>query len=779
MSVTKIKEIAFHISTFRNIDLLNQGLYQIKVKVYTKQENRENKNSKENKTNEKDKQKEIKILAIPYYKTESKDHEDLLNSEDLISKPHNILTSFVKEDSNEFVCKTFLIRYSDEEVELDDYCYFRLETQSNVKQFYIDIELTFSEMIQNLNFKAKQKSNTLLSKIEFKQVQLITITINEDNNSFQESHIPVLFQDSYSSILNINFSMITVDYKLRKDSNVVFGVKEDNNSSNIDATSVSNSTINSSPHYLLDFFINEEQVTKINLIYNKSTHCLLPNYVDSLYDTYVISLMNSYSLLRIKYTKLAETFINNEQKYKELEYFTSLNQFIYYTDVSDSEFPKVNEMNFNYTENKALLRRFSKRLHSLNVEYVLLRVLLEISLVSSQLMQLWHKYLEFLRYFPNEYSFIMEQSMLKGFTEELSKFNKKHSTYISNEMNFVFQTDNNQLKINSDISEKLRNNIIKVFIKNSIEIPNLLINPATCPILLEESYTRKINDSYTTPTAKNSNNPELINDTLFTNNLELNENDVLNDSLNESTEIALHPNINALHLIILVHGFQGNSFDMRLLKYNLSLLNSTLVFLSSQANQDDTEADFLVMGEKLANEVKSFIKEWNDGVMFKRISFIGHSIGGLIIRAALPHLKDYSKKMFFYCSLSSPHLGYMYSSSSLIDAGMWVLKKIKKCKSLDQLSLSDVSNIYDSCLYKLSELEGFEWFEHIYLVSAHQDYYAPFESTRIQLCHRSSGSDYKGKFYQKMANNLLGKLLKNSLKRIDVNFVISERYVTI
>ena len=171
------------------------------------------------------------------------------------------------------------------------------------------------------------------------------------------------------------------------------------------------------------------------------------------------------------------------------------------------------------------------------------------------------------------------------------------------------------------------------------------------------------------------------------------------------------------------------------------------------------------------------MKEWNDGVMFKKISFIGHSIGGVIIRACLPHLKEYSHKMHLYCSLSSPHLGYIYSNSTLVDAGMWLLKKIKKCISLEQLSFSDDKNLENTCLYKLSELEGFEWFNHVFLLSSHQDYYAPYESTRIQICDKSLGSDAKGSSYRKMANNILGKLSNNSLKRIDVNFVISDNNI--
>jgi len=93
--------------------------------------------------------------------------------------------------------------------------------------------------------------------------------------------------------------------------------------------------------------------------------------------------------------------------------------------------------------------------------------------------------------------------------------------------------------------------------------------------------------------------------------------------------------------------------------------------------------------------------------------------------------------MWLYMSLSSPHLGYMYSTSKLVDAGLWILKKWKKSKSLEQLCLTDHANLTESCLYKLSEASGLNWFKHIYLISSHQDLYAPFESTRIQFCNKA------------------------------------------
>ena len=65
-----------------------------------------------------------------------------------------------------------------------------------------------------------------------------------------------------------------------------------------------------------------------------------------------------------------------------------------------------------------------------------------------------------------------------------------------------------------------------------------------------------------------------------------------------------------------------------------------------------------------------------------RISFIGHSMGGVIVRAAVPHLSEFKLNMNTYISLSSPHLGYGYNNSLLIDAGLWFLKRMRKSVSL-------------------------------------------------------------------------------------------------
>ena len=59
-------------------------------------------------------------------------------------------------------------------------------------------------------------------------------------------------------------------------------------------------------------------------------------------------------------------------------------------------------------------------------------------------------------------------------------------------------------------------------------------------------------------------------------------------------------NYKGVHLFVMVHGFQGNSCDMRLLKNNIAMLFPEAMFLCSTANEDFTEGDIGEMGVRLA-----------------------------------------------------------------------------------------------------------------------------------------------------------------------------------
>ena len=134
------------------------------------------------------------------------------------------------------------------------------------------------------------------------------------------------------------------------------------------------------------------------------------------------------------------------------------------------------------------------------------------------------------------------------------------------------------------------------------------------------------------------------------------------------------------HLFVLVHGFHGNSFDVRNFKNVISVALPDALILSSEANEENSDQDLSVLGSKLSKEVLTYIEENCPGSSLGRLSFIGHSLGGLIVRAALKHLMHLRDKFHGFLSLCTPHLGCLYHDNKWLGAGMWVLKTFKSSK---------------------------------------------------------------------------------------------------
>jgi hypothetical protein len=105
-----------------------------------------------------------------------------------------------------------------------------------------------------------------------------------------------------------------------------------------------------------------------------------------------------------------------------------------------------------------------------------------------------------------------------------------------------------------------------------------------------------------------------------------------------------------------------------------------------------TETDIFDMGARLATEVKTYIIDNFPQNTLGRLSFVGHSLGGVKIRAALPKLLDFKDKFHSFITFSSPHLGYGINTSSVVSTGLWVLKKMKDSQCLKQLSMTDHEN---------------------------------------------------------------------------------------
>jgi hypothetical protein len=226
------------------------------------------------------------------------------------------------------------------------------------------------------------------------------------------------------------------------------------------------------------------------------------------------------------------------------------------------------------------------------------------------------------------------------------------------------------------------------------------------------------------------------------------------------------------HLMVFVNGFGGSRGDLLIIKDFIARSYShNMDFLLSQANQgDDTKEDIFEMGRKLAAEVEAYMGEDID--LIERLSFIGYSLGGLIIRAALCYMEKFKGKMFTVVTLSSPHLGLMYASSVLVEAGVWVWTSLTQAPSLKQISMSDASVVKGTALYQLSEHPGLEWFQHVVLFSSADDYYSPIESSRIELSEKAVNGSEKGCYFVEMAGRLLSNLQPERLLRVNVDFVL-------
>ncbi|XP_041822840.1 protein FAM135B [Melanotaenia boesemani] len=217
-----------------------------------------------------------------------------------------------------------------------------------------------------------------------------------------------------------------------------------------------------------------------------------------------------------------------------------------------------------------------------------------------------------------------------------------------------------------------------------------------------------------------------------------------------------------IHLVVCVHGLDGNSADLRLVKtfIELGLPGSRLDFLMSERNQADTFADFDTMTDRLLDEIIQHIQLYN--LTIGRISFIGHSLGNIIIRSVLtrPRFRCYLPKLHTFLSLSGPHLGTLYNNSALVSTGLWLMQKLKKSGSLLQLTFRDHVDPRKTFLYLLSQKPGLQFFKNVVLVASPQDRYVPFHSARIEMCKTALKDRTTGSVYTEMINNLLQPLVE-------------------
>eukprot|EP00301_Raphidiophrys_heterophryoidea_P003858 c11725_g1_i2.p1 GENE.c11725_g1_i2~~c11725_g1_i2.p1 ORF type:complete len:433 (-),score=101.95 c11725_g1_i2:73-1371(-) len=225
------------------------------------------------------------------------------------------------------------------------------------------------------------------------------------------------------------------------------------------------------------------------------------------------------------------------------------------------------------------------------------------------------------------------------------------------------------------------------------------------------------------------------------------------------------------HLVVCVHGFGGNSFDLRQLSNYISLQQPRVLFMHSSSNEKKTNDSIQDMGERLAKEIIGFVRA--EPTSIQQVSIIAHSLGGVVARAAIsnPLLASLAPKFHTFVSISCPHLGYMYNHNSYSSKGLWlVLKMFRNARSLQQLALQDHRNFTETILYKLSEQRGLGLFNHVILLSSTEDGFVPYHSARMEIFPAAMKDPVHGPVYTAMANNIFSQMNNTHLVRLDVNF---------
>lgn len=117
MSLRAVTEFILHLEHFRNVDLIQQGIYFLRFQLFNEDAHRI-------------------YFANPYH-NECKDVE-LLNKKKDKASFHRLIEPYIDNETNSFYTKTFFIRYAEELVVLRDIVRFR--TEVDVKPGYLETE---------------------------------------------------------------------------------------------------------------------------------------------------------------------------------------------------------------------------------------------------------------------------------------------------------------------------------------------------------------------------------------------------------------------------------------------------------------------------------------------------------------------------------------------------------------------------------------------------------------------------------------------------------------
>ena len=221
------------------------------------------------------------------------------------------------------------------------------------------------------------------------------------------------------------------------------------------------------------------------------------------------------------------------------------------------------------------------------------------------------------------------------------------------------------------------------------------------------------------------------------------------------------------HLIVLIHGDNGCHKDMKLYRRFIGMILPNSLCLSAKSLKNYKNKCIIEMAKDLANEIIYTVKKQGN---IGHISFIAHTLGGIVVRAALPFLESLKENMNTFLSLGTPHLGQGISSQKNIleSSKIFFWGGLMTNKFEDQLQMKDTNNLRDSFLYQLAVNDRLHWFKNIILVDSDDHSKVSTASARIENVGNQEVLEIK-EITNEMARLIWAQVKNDVIVRVDVD----------